>query len=70
MFKVIFQSEKCKGCQLCANVCPKKIIKISDKLNSKGYYSAEILEEDEDKCIGCASCGKMCPDSVISIEKH
>ncbi len=51
------------------NNCPKKIINLSAKINSKGYFTANIEEIDKDKCIGCASCAKICPDSVITIEK-
>ncbi|MBN1115514.1 MAG: 4Fe-4S binding protein, partial [Oligoflexia bacterium] len=27
----------CKGCGLCANACPKKVLVISDKINVLGY---------------------------------
>ena len=70
MFKVTFREERCKGCGLCIDTCPKKIIFESNKLNEKGYYCVEIIEEGIVKCIGCASCAKMCPDSVISIYKY
>lgn len=69
MFKVEFLNSKCKGCQLCVSICPKKIITLSKNLNTKGYYAATIEDENISKCIGCASCGKVCPDSVISIYK-
>ena len=53
MKKVIFNEERCKSCELCVSVCPKKILRISDdKMNEKGYKPAEIFEQD--KCIGCA----------------
>ncbi len=68
MAKVTFISEKCKGCGLCVNVCPKQIIKMNEHdLNQKGYYPAEIT--DMDKCIGCAFCAAICPDCVIIVEK-
>ena len=38
MFKVTFREERCKGCGLCIDTCPKKIIFESNKLNEKGYY--------------------------------
>lgn len=68
MAKVIINPERCKGCGLCANVCPLKILRLSsDAMNSKGYYPAECFAPE--KCIGCASCAKMCPDSVIEVER-
>ena len=67
---VTFDYDRCKGCELCAMVCPKKIIVMDkEKTNRKGYHPAMIPTEDEDKCIGCASCAKMCPDSVITVER-
>jgi len=64
-FKVTFLADKCKGCELCSTVCPKKIIVMSDWVNSKGYCPAKIEREEE--CIGCASCATICPDCVIEI---
>ena len=65
-FKVTFRAEKCKGCELCVSVCPKKIIAIHEKeTNLKGYHPAGLT--DPDLCIGCASCALMCPDGVIQI---
>lgn len=67
--RVYFREDRCKGCGLCADACPKKIIVITDRLNSKGYHPAGILEENMKECIGCASCARMCPDVVIRVEK-
>lgn len=68
MNKVTFREERCKGCELCVNACPKGIIKIaSDRLNAKGFRPAEIT--DQEKCIACAFCATVCPDVVITVEK-
>lgn len=67
MAKAIFNEALCKGCGLCASVCPKKIVALKQTLNSKGYHPAGLT--DETKCIGCAFCATMCPDCVIKVEK-
>lgn len=68
MAKAIFNADACKGCGLCAEVCPKKIVALAmDKINAKGYHPADIT--DESACIGCAFCATMCPDCVITVEK-
>ncbi len=68
MAKVTIEFNVCKGCGLCVNACPKKIIELSkDKLNAKGHSPAEVV--DENSCIGCACCAIMCPDCAITVEK-
>lgn len=66
--KVTFREERCKGCGLCVNACPKKIVVLDEsKLNSQGHHPAKV--SDPDKCIGCAFCATMCPDCVITVER-
>ncbi len=68
MPKVIFNVDKCKGCELCISVCPKGILMVDkDKINIKGFHPVKVTEQD--KCIGCAFCATICPDVVITIEK-
>lgn len=67
MASITILEDQCKGCGLCVIACPKNIVKLSDKLNAKGYHPSECGEPD--KCIGCAFCARMCPDSVITVEK-
>lgn len=63
---VKFNVDKCKGCELCVSVCPKKILTLSTtEVNAKGYHPASIM--DMDRCTGCANCAMICPDCVISI---
>ena len=59
MAKMTVNRDTCKGCGLCVQVYPKKIISLDKKaLNQKGY-----------QCIGCAMCAQMCPDCAITVEK-
>ncbi|MDR1927442.1 MAG: 4Fe-4S binding protein [Oscillospiraceae bacterium] len=68
MAKVTFREDLCKGCGLCVEACPKKIVLMShEKLNARGYHPAQV--EEMEKCIGCAFCATMCPDCVITVEK-
>lgn len=67
-FHVQFNSEKCKGCELCRAFCPKGIIEISAAINNKGYRSASLSRQEE--CIGCQSCALVCPDGAIAIYKE
>ena len=44
MAKIEVDPERCKGCLLCAEFCPKKIIKASDTLK----FCMERLEHQDD----------------------
>ena len=68
MPKVVFDEDRCKGCELCTTVCPKKIVVISEKLNAKGYHPATVYDQDE--CISCGFCAHICPDIVIQVFKE
>ncbi|MCL2821933.1 MAG: 4Fe-4S dicluster domain-containing protein [Firmicutes bacterium] len=63
--KVEFAGELCKGCSLCLGVCPKKILRLGEKTNKKGYNVVECT--DMSQCTGCTACAVMCPDLVISV---
>lgn len=66
--KISFNYDFCKGCMLCVNFCPTKILSLDhSKMNEKGYNLIKVTEPE--KCIGCAFCATMCPDSVITVEK-
>jgi 2-oxoglutarate ferredoxin oxidoreductase subunit delta len=65
MAKVEFNEALCKGCGLCVSACPKKIIRLSERANEKGYFVAEI--GNRDLCIGCGACFYLCPDVVITV---
>ena len=68
MVKLTIFEDICKGCGLCASVCPKKILEINTgRLNAKGYHPSGII--DMEKCIACLACARICPDVAIEIEK-
>ena len=64
-FKVVFNRERCKGCELCKSFCPKKLIEMDTQVNARGYCPAMMT--DQSQCIGCTSCALVCPDGAIEI---
>ena len=63
---VLIVKERCKGCGLCVAFCPMKILKLSDKVNSRSYHYPEVIEEPPNKvCINCGMCMNICPDFAI-----
>jgi 2-oxoglutarate ferredoxin oxidoreductase subunit delta len=51
--------EECKGCGLCVEACPPKVISLGDGLNHYGYHTAEYAGAG---CTGCGICFMACPE--------
>jgi len=66
-YKYHIDSDRCKGCGLCVNFCPKKVLELSTETNSKGYFPAFRARVED--CVLCGICCTMCPDVAISIKK-
>ncbi|MCR4431142.1 MAG: 4Fe-4S binding protein [Tepidanaerobacteraceae bacterium] len=65
MTKVEINEELCKGCGLCINFCPSKVLNYADYTNNKGYHPAKLINPE--KCTGCTSCYLVCPDCCFEI---
>ena len=65
--RIVVNETLCKGCELCAAVCPKDLIIMSmDRFTPKGYHPA-TLQDVQDECTGCAICAVICPDAAITV---
>ena len=51
--------EECKGCGLCVEACPPKVIVLGDRLNHYGYHTAVYAGAG---CTGCGICFMACPE--------
>lgn len=68
MARVEIDQFYCKGCGLCADVCPKHILELDPAvITDKGYHPAHCT--DQSLCIGCATCAVVCPDVAITVWK-
>ena len=66
-YKHIIDDERCKGCELCVTVCPKKVLELSDESNTMGYFPVKQARPKD--CVFCTTCCIMCPDVAITINK-
>ncbi len=64
---IIIDIEKCKGCQVCLDACPKDVLSVSRTVNAKGYQYIVKVNSD---CTGCANCAIVCPDAVITVYRE
>ena len=63
--------DECKGCGLCVEACPPKVIALSERLNHYGYRTATYAGAG---CTGCGICFMVCPEpgaiTVLRIVHH
>ena len=64
---LILQRNRCKGCDLCINVCPNKALENSKELNKNVQYPPDAVENG--KCTFCRLCEYTCPDFAIYVAK-
>jgi 2-oxoglutarate ferredoxin oxidoreductase subunit delta len=63
---LLIDKDRCKGCGICVEVCPKEILYLdNDVINTLGYHPIAV----GDGCIACGFCATLCPDVVFSIYK-
>ena len=65
--RIVVDSERCKGCGLCLNACPRDCLAFSKESNEKGYFPAQTIHAT---CTGCGCCALVCPDVAISIYRE
>ena len=65
MSRIIVNEDKCRGCGLCVEMCPKSVLRIASRFNKDGLNPVEQF--DPDNCIGCATCALMCPHVAIDL---
>ena len=57
--KVVYDTEKCVGCDKCVFICPYKAIE------AEAFATPKILYEN---CMGCGACALVCPHSAIQVK--
>jgi len=64
--RIRIDEPRCKGCQLCTTVCPKKLVGMSEYFNALGYRPSQY-EDEEGQCTGCMLCALICPEAAITV---
>ena len=64
-FEVILNTEYCKECGYCEEVCGVGTFGYADFFNAKGYRPEEV--KTSDWCVGCFKCYFACPDFAIDV---
>lgn len=59
--EISIRKERCKGCGICVEFCPKKVL----ALDSLG----KVFVAQGEECIACGQCELRCPDYAIFVDK-
>lgn len=59
--------ERCKGCGVCIELCPKDVLDYDPKLNVHGAHPPIVVNKEN--CVGCGLCEEVCPDLAIFQKK-
>jgi 2-oxoglutarate ferredoxin oxidoreductase subunit delta len=63
---VVIDVEACKGCDLCIDACPPKVLEMTTaEVNTRGYRYPKLHAG----CTGCRACSQICPDFVFQVYK-
>lgn len=58
----------CKGCGLCIDNCPPRVLVLSAQFNVLGYQYAQYVDAG---CTGCEACYYACPEpSAMTVVKE
>ena len=60
--------DRCKGCNLCIEFCPKEVLEESEELNARGVHPPRVI--DIDRCCLCDFCSEVCPDFAIFTKEN
>ena len=66
-FEVMLNTEYCKECGYCAEVCDMEVFGPADSFNAKGYRPEEV--KSSNWCCGCFKCYFACPDFAIDVKE-
>ncbi|NUU24577.1 MAG: 4Fe-4S binding protein [Streptomycetaceae bacterium] len=64
---LVIDTEACKGCELCIDACPPRVLRMTtDIVNERGYRYPQLLPG----CIACKACTAICPDFVFQVYRY
>ena len=67
MSKIVINTEWCKGCHICVEVCPRQVLDVDDCSFVRGFHPVRVARGES--CTVCRQCELLCPDLAITVEE-
>jgi 2-oxoglutarate ferredoxin oxidoreductase subunit delta len=66
----VIDMDRCKGCHMCVEVCPRGNLEAARTLNKMGYQPVCFHQPEDDEakgCNACTMCALVCPEVAIEV---
>lgn len=67
MSNITINSEWCKGCHICVEVCPHHVLVVDSEVFERGFHPVVVAQPEH--CTACLLCELLCPDLAITVEE-
>jgi 2-oxoglutarate ferredoxin oxidoreductase subunit delta len=67
MPKIAVNSDWCKGCHICVEVCPRQVLEVDEGAFLRGFHPVWVARLED--CTICRQCELLCPDLAIIVEE-
>jgi 2-oxoglutarate ferredoxin oxidoreductase subunit delta len=65
---IVVDARFCKGCGVCIQFCPQHALKLTEEVNSRGFFTPYLVDVSE--CTECRQCEYLCPDFAIFLDEE
>jgi 2-oxoglutarate ferredoxin oxidoreductase subunit delta len=63
--EILIDDQYCKGCKLCIEVCPRKVLGKGNRRSRAGYSLPRVSVPEN--CAVCFLCEMTCPDLALTV---
>jgi 2-oxoglutarate ferredoxin oxidoreductase subunit delta len=67
MPRITINEEWCKGCHICVEVCPRRVLEVDGGAFLRGFHPVRVARPDD--CTLCRLCELLCPDLAIMVQE-
>jgi 2-oxoglutarate ferredoxin oxidoreductase subunit delta len=63
---IVVNTDWCKGCYLCVELCPRHVLDIDPTAFVQGVHPVVVARPQD--CSACRQCELLCPDLAIQVD--